>query len=237
MDASSLRDLTVLVHGASGAVGGELLRQLGALRARVGAVVRRPWQVADVEQALAAADVPRSHQLVAALGDDDSEAAAGLVKGIEDSLGPIAAMVSVAGAFAAGAFGSEPATCAADLWQANFAAPVQLARAVAMPMRRRRTGALVFTGAKVVLESPVPGMALYVASKAALHAFVASLATELDDHGIRVALLAPGTIDTEANRRAMPDADRSKWLSPVTVARRLLQLATTPSATPIVATP
>jgi NAD(P)-dependent dehydrogenase (short-subunit alcohol dehydrogenase family) len=31
--------------------------------------------------------------------------------------------------------------------------------------------------------------------------------------GVRVNLVLPSTIDTEANRQAMPDADRSRWVT------------------------
>ena len=37
-------------------------------------------------------------------------------------------------------------------------------------------------------------------------------------HGVRFNAVLPGTIDTPANRRAMPDADRSKWTSPEAIA-------------------
>lgn len=227
----------MLVHGGTGAVGTELLRQLAAAHARIGVVVRRRWQVAAVEQALHTAGVPRARQLVGVVDGNDGEAASGLVKGVEDSLGPIDALVSASGAFASASFGDEPSDTVEQLWQANFAAPVCLARAVVLPMRRRRSGTLVFTGARAALEIAPKGLAVYVATKMALHAFAAALAVELRDCGVGVAVLAPGVIDTEANRGAMPNADRGKWVPAADVARRLLGLVLAPPAEPIVACP
>jgi NAD(P)-dependent dehydrogenase (short-subunit alcohol dehydrogenase family) len=227
-----LRDRTVVVLGATGAVGSALLELLGARGARVAAVVRRPWQVAGVTQKLTRASIAPTRQLVGVVGSEDSHAAAGFVKGAEDSLGPIAAFISTAGAFAFATVGEEDNATAGEMWQANFACVHNLARAVVAPMRRRRAGAMVFTGARAVAALPQPGLALYRASKAALHAYAACLAHELAPAGIGVAVLAPGTIDTEANRRAMPDVDRSTWLPPARVAHRLVELAAAPPRPP-----
>ena len=68
-------------------------------------------------------------------------------------------------------------------------------------------------------------MANYLASKAALHEYVRALADELRLSPVRAVALLPGTIDTDANRAAMPTADRSAWLAVPTVVEALLRLA------------
>jgi len=55
------------------------------------------------------------------------------------------------------------------------------------------------------------GMAAYAASKAAVSALTLSLAEEVASEGIWVNAVVPSIMDTEANRRAMPKADHSKW--------------------------
>lgn len=52
----------------------------------------------------------------------------------------------------------------------------------------------------------------YAASKAALIRFVESAAHEFKEHNININCILPTTIDTEANRKAMPKADFTKWL-------------------------
>jgi NAD(P)-dependent dehydrogenase (short-subunit alcohol dehydrogenase family) len=52
----------------------------------------------------------------------------------------------------------------------------------------------------------------YAASKAALIRFVESAAQEFKEHHININCILPTTIDTEANRKAMPKADFTKWL-------------------------
>lgn len=92
----------------------------------------------------------------------------------------------------------------------------------------RRGGA----GGRIVNVSARPGveprrgagMATYAASKAAVTALTLALAEELKDEHILVNAIAPSTLDTAANRRAMPGADPSAWLAPQAAAEAVLQL-------------
>jgi len=69
------------------------------------------------------------------------------------------------------------------------------------------------------------GMAAYTASKAAVAAFTVALAQEVVKDGILVNAIAPSTIDTPANRKAMPDADHASWPKPEEIAQTILFLA------------
>jgi NAD(P)-dependent dehydrogenase (short-subunit alcohol dehydrogenase family) len=72
---------------------------------------------------------------------------------------------------------------------------------------------------------PAGGSIAYAASKAALVALTQCLAEEVKGQGILVNAVAPSTIDTAANRRAMPRADFSRWVKPAELAREILWLA------------
>jgi NAD(P)-dependent dehydrogenase (short-subunit alcohol dehydrogenase family) len=61
-------------------------------------------------------------------------------------------------------------------------------------------------------------------SKAAAVAMIDSLAKDLKDTGVRANSILPSIIDTEANRKAMPNADYSKWPKPEDIARVILFL-------------
>jgi NAD(P)-dependent dehydrogenase (short-subunit alcohol dehydrogenase family) len=56
-------------------------------------------------------------------------------------------------------------------------------------------------------------MGAYCASKSAVARITESMAMELREKGINVNAVAPGVIDTPANRAAMPDADVTNWVS------------------------
>ncbi|MGH9640338.1 MAG: SDR family oxidoreductase, partial [Bryobacteraceae bacterium] len=66
--------------------------------------------------------------------------------------------------------------------------------------------------------------AAYAASKSAAVAMIDSLAADLKGTNIRANSILPSIIDTEANRRAMPKADFSKWPKPREIARVILFL-------------
>jgi NAD(P)-dependent dehydrogenase (short-subunit alcohol dehydrogenase family) len=220
IDARLLNDKVVVVGGATGEVGGALVRELRAHGARVGVAVRRAWQVQKVGAAFGNDGI-----LAGCVPTIDGEAAAGFVKGVRDALGPIDALLCANGAFRGTDVGQDAANELQDLLDANLLAGATLARAVVGPMRRRRTGSLVFVGSSGVGAA---GPANYLASKAALHEWVRSLAVQLEGSGVRAAAVLPGTIDTEANRAAMPDADRSAWLPIAAVVQAILAAAFAP---------
>ena len=54
---------------------------------------------------------------------------------------------------------------------------------------------------------------------------IRTVALENTDAGITSNVILPGTMDTPANRKAMPDADFSKWVQPTSVASLIVWLA------------
>ena len=65
---------------------------------------------------------------------------------------------------------------------------------------------------------------VYAASKAALVSLIRTLAQENAAHGISANIVLPGTMDTPANRAAMPTADFTRWVQPAQVAALLVHL-------------
>ena len=91
-------------------------------------------------------------------------------------------------------------------------------------MLKQKHGAIVNVAAKAAVDHG-GGAAAYAASKAAAVAMMDSLAEDLRGTGVRVNSILPSIIDTEANRRAMPEADFAKWPKPEDLARVVLFLA------------
>jgi NAD(P)-dependent dehydrogenase (short-subunit alcohol dehydrogenase family) len=96
-------------------------------------------------------------------------------------------------------------------------------------MLARRRGAIVNVAARAAFDPPA-SLAAYAASKAALVALTRALAKEVGPAGIRVNAIVPSTIDTPANRAAMPEADFSAWTPPAQIARVVLWLASDDAA-------
>ncbi len=84
---------------------------------------------------------------------------------------------------------------------------------------------------KVIHVSARPGLkgggndAAYVASKSGVIRLVESLSEEVKKKRINVNCILPSIIDTEENRKAMPNADFTKWVKPEEIARVILFLA------------
>jgi NAD(P)-dependent dehydrogenase (short-subunit alcohol dehydrogenase family) len=79
-------------------------------------------------------------------------------------------------------------------------------------------------GSLAALE-PHPALGAYVAFKTALTVLYRTIALENQDKNITANVILPGTMDTPANRAAMPDADPSTWVPPADVAKVALLLA------------
>lgn len=86
------------------------------------------------------------------------------------------------------------------------------------PMLAAGAGAIVCVSSRAALR-PFPGAAGYITAKAAVLAFVDALHAEYHDDGIRANAILPSTIDTPANRQAMPGADFERWVRPEEIAR------------------
>lgn len=85
-------------------------------------------------------------------------------------------------------------------------------------------GSLVFVSSRAARQVQ-EGQGAYSVSKAGLVTLVEALAVEYAGDGIRANVVLPGTIDTDANRRSMPDADHSSWTLPEQIARIIVFLA------------
>jgi 3-oxoacyl-[acyl-carrier protein] reductase len=82
-----------------------------------------------------------------------------------------------------------------DVIETNLSSVFYTCRAVARPMMRRRSGAIVNVSSVVGLHGN-PGQTNYAASKGGIIAFTKALARELGSRGVRANVVAPGYVDT-----------------------------------------
>jgi len=152
------------------------------------------------------------------------EAASELARELEARGIEIELLVNNAGLGTTGRFlEEEPATTAAIL-AVNLLAPIGLCRALGPAMARRGRGAILNVVSMSAFQ-PVPFLASYAASKAALLSFSESLAEELRGTGVAVQALCPGLVHTGFQRRAGTDRvafDRTPSMSVEFVVERAL---------------
>jgi NAD(P)-dependent dehydrogenase (short-subunit alcohol dehydrogenase family) len=84
-------------------------------------------------------------------------------------------------------------------------------------------GTFVFVSSRAAFEGRASQSA-YATTKAGLITFAKVIAEEYGDSGIRSNVIVPDTIDTEANRNAMPNADHSRFIDPDAIARVIVFL-------------
>ncbi len=110
------------------------------------------------------------------------------------------------------------------MFDLNVNATFYLLRAVLLVIRKTGNGRIIAIGSRAAAE-PGANAGAYSASKAAMVSLIRTVALENKDAGITANVILPGTMDTPANRKAMPDADFSKWVQPASVASLMVWLA------------
>ena len=142
--------------------------------------------------------------------------------------GPLAAVVHLVGGFRYAPLADTTDADWAFLWRTNVETSFLVCRECARRFAAAGGGVLVAVSAPAALAGAA-GVGGYAAAKAAVLRLVESLAREMAPFGGRANAVLPGTMDTAANRRAMPDADPARWASTDDVAAVIHHL-TTPEA-------
>ncbi len=131
--------------------------------------------------------------------------------------GRIDAAIHVMGGFASDGPVERTALATWDhMMSINARSAFLLFRAVLPAMQKAGRGRLIAIGSRSG-EQPAAGQSAYAASKAALHMLVRVMAAELGHTSITANAILPSTIDTAANRAAMPNADANRWVAPAAI--------------------
>lgn len=210
-----------LVTGGTGALGSAVVLDLLESGARVAVtyIVDHEWQ------RLEAWAGPWRKRLEGQRADlTNSSEVESWVHSILGSYGRVDFLLAIAGGFAAGKVHETTDEVWNLMLKLNLTPVACVLRPVLPIMVQQNFGRIVTVASGAILDHPGAGVAAYAVSKAAVRQLSEVVAEEVKAYDIRVHCLMPGTMDTEANRRAMPDADRSAWVSTSHVARVIHQL-------------
>ena len=203
----------IVITGASGALGkvvADAARAQGA-------------KVAEIDHAASTA-APTPDRL--AIGGVDLSDPAQATQAIETAaahFGRLDALINIAGAFSFETVADGDPKTWQRLYAINAMTALNASRAAIPHLAKSGAGRIVNIGAMGALQASA-GMGPYAASKSAVHRLTEALAAELKGK-VTVNAVLPSTIDTPANRRDMPQADFSKWVTGDELASVILFLA------------
>lgn len=192
---------TILITGTSKGIGYEATLLLARAGHEVIATMRNPG-ACDLEKVATEEKLPVR---VLSLDVDDEESVEDVFAEAGES---IDALVNNAGIYSINAVEDESLDQIRRVMETNYFGAVRCVKQVLPVMRKRGSGCIVNI-TSIAGRIAFGATGAYNASKFALEGFTESLAQEVKGHGIRVALVEPGIIDTAMATTNLPQYEES----------------------------
>ena len=223
----AMAERIVIVTGGSGALGQAITQRFLA----DGAVVCVPWIVEKERERLASSvDATTGRRLMLEHCDvGDDAAMERLVANVRARHQRVDVLVSAVGGFAMGDLTQTDRALWDQMLALNLTTQYVAAHAVLPHMLQAGSGRIVAVASRAVVP-PSGGFIAYTVAKAGVITFVQALAAETKGRGVTVNAVLPSTMDTPANRAAMPDVDPKTWVPVTAVADAIAFLAAETSA-------
>lgn len=218
-------DRIVLITGGTGALGSSIAKAFVESNATV-----ISSYISDREKRQTQKENKSTLQLVK-VNITKEEEVINLVSNIIDQYSHIDILVNVVGAYIGGKRVYELDEEEWDLMMTlNLKSAFLISKHVIRQMLSSKYGKIIHISSRNGLHSEGYDSA-YSASKSGLIRLVESLSKETKESNINVNCIMPSTIDTQANRKAMPNADFNKWVKPENLANVVLFLSSDESKT------
>lgn len=216
------KDKLVVITGAAGNLGSSVAQEFLSYGANLVLVDHAQDKLGILFPELVNA---KDHVIAEGIDLTKKEPIEGLVSEVSQLLGPIYALVNIAGGYRAGNPVHETPLETWDfLIDLNAGTVFNTCQAVIPNMIKEGSGKIVNIAARQGLRAG-KNMGAYSASKSAVIRLTESMSAELKNHNINVNCILPGTIDTPENREAMPSSDFNRWVSPKAISEVILFLA------------
>lgn len=217
-----VQDKVAIITGAAGALGSVVARRFAKQGAKLALVDY------DSDRLLETCGPLRDEYGAVLFGNTDltrPDSIQKLIGLVLEQFERVDVLVNIAGGWRGGTPVHETKPETFDfLMNLNAKSVFLMAGAVAPQMIEQGSGKIVSIAASAGLKAR-SGNGAYAASKAAVIRITEALSAELKNDGINVNCVLPSTIDTEANREMMPNADFEKWVTPEALADVLLFLS------------
>jgi NAD(P)-dependent dehydrogenase (short-subunit alcohol dehydrogenase family) len=203
----NLSGKVLVVTGGAGALGEAAAATLTGYGARL----------ALLDHSRAAFNIPAGALHFEGVDLSSQDAARSAMQAVVKETGRLDGLINVAGGF----HWEKVAGGTLDSWDSMYKLNLRTAVAscqAALPyLAKAGGGRIVNVGAMGAVKAGA-GMGAYAASKAGVAKLTEALAEELKDQGITVNAILPSTLDTPKNRLDMPQADFSRWVTPLEAA-------------------
>jgi len=153
----------------------------------------------------------------------DAAATGAVMDRIAQACGRIDGLANIAGGFTFETVKDGSTAAWEAMFRLNVLTALTASRACLPHLTKAGGGAVVNVGAGAAGRAGA-GMGAYTAAKSGVLRLTESLAAELTGAGVRVNAVLPSIIDTPANRRDMPKADFSAWVTPHDIAEVMVFL-------------
>lgn len=209
-----MKDKVVLITGAKGGLGSFVTQRFLATDATI----------VGASRSISKEDFPGRNFVPLPVDFTKSAGVREAVETVVSRFGKLDVLVHVLGGFAGGKTVAETDDATWEqMRDLNLTSAFYVLRAAIPHLRKSRNGRIIAIGSLTAVE-PHAGLGAYVTFKSALATLIRTVALENRDAGLTANLILPGTMDTPANRKAMPAADPSKWVQPGSVADLALLL-------------
>jgi 3-oxoacyl-[acyl-carrier protein] reductase len=212
-----LKNKVIIIAGGTGGIG-----SITAIKvAQAGAKVIVPYRRRDAADRLKQQAGVLANQFL--MVESDGNSVPSLQKAVDagcEKFGRIDGLANLIGGFASGRADETTEALWHEQMQINLHQAFYAARAVLPVMRQQKYGRLVFT-ASITAQTRTPGCAAYLVSKSALITLAQVIAAENKQYKILVHVLAPGMVNTDANRSTV-SGDSSKWVQPEEIASQAI---------------
>jgi uncharacterized protein len=190
-----LDNCSALITGASAGIGREFARQLAPRARSLVLIARREARLNELRDELLSRD-PNLSVRVRTVDLCDKSQVDQLVKWLEHEKVEIDLLINNAGLGDYGSFATSDPERDDRIIQVNIAALTLLTRSLLPLMIATKRGAILNVSSSAGFL-PIPGMAVYAASKAYVNSFSEALRAELRGTGLSVIALCPGPVHTE----------------------------------------
>lgn len=202
---------TAIITGASGNMGQAVVKKFLAEGYNVvGTIIPNdpvPFEVDD----------PKLEKVIVNLMDEaDSEK---FVQNVISKYGTVDAAVLTVGGFAMGKIAETKTSDIYKQYRLNFETAYNVARPAFVQMMEQGSGRIFIIGSKPGLSAGLgKGMVAYGLGKSLIFRLSELMNGEAKGHNVVTSVVVPSTIDTEPNRKSMPDADFDSWVKPEAIA-------------------